>query len=190
MDNGIYQGTASGWVQLPGGTRGKDIAVDGRGRPWIIGMDNQIYYHEGGTWHLLPGGGRGLRIAVTDFGIPLVIGLDNAIWKYGSAAVGQPVPSPVSSNLTGRWKGNDGGRYFLHQVGHELWWYGMSGDSGASWTNVFQGRIEGNMVRGRWADVPHGRVLGHGDMHLQVLSPNHLQATHRTGGFSGSEWSR
>lgn len=68
MDNAIYRGTGSGWVQVPGGGSGKDIAVDGRGRPWVIGMDDQIYYHDGGTWHLLPGGGRGKRIAVTDAG--------------------------------------------------------------------------------------------------------------------------
>jgi hypothetical protein len=190
MDNGIYRGTGSGWVQLPGGGRGKDIAVDNSGRPWVIGTDNQIYYHEGGAWHLLPGGGRGHRIAVTDSGIPLVIGMDNAIWRYGSAPVGQPVTPPASVNLTGRWNGNDGGRYFLHQVENELWWYGMSGDGGASWTNVLQGHIEGNMVRGRWADVPHGRIMSHGEMHLQILAPNHLRATHRTGGFGGSEWTR
>jgi hypothetical protein len=153
-------------------------------------MDNRIYYPEGGRWIELPGGGLGHRIAVTDAGIPLVIGMDKAIWRYGGAPVSQMVPPPASSNLTGRWNGNDGGRYFLRQVGNELWWYGMSGDGGASWTNVFQGQIEGNMVRGRWADVPHGRITGHGDVHLQVLSPNHLRATHRTGGFGGGEWTR
>lgn len=42
-------------------------------------------------------------------------------------------------------------------------------------------------VRGRWADVPHGRIMGHGEIHLQILSPNHLRATHRTGRFGGNE---
>ena len=189
-DNGIYRGTGGGWVQLPGSGQGKDIAVDGRGRPWVIGMDNQIYYHEGSTWHLLSGGGRGHRITVADSGVPLVIGMDNAIWRHGSAPASQPVPPPASTNLTGRWNCNDGGRYFLRQVGNEFWWYGMSGDGGAGWSNVFQGRVEGNMVRGQWADVPHGRAMSHGEMHLQILSPNHLRATHRTGGFGGSEWTR
>jgi hypothetical protein len=152
-------------------------------------MDNQIYYHEGNSWTQLPGGGQGKRIAVTDSGIPLVIGMDSAIWRHGSAPGPQPAQA-FSGDLTGRWNGNDGGRYFLRQVGGEVWWIGMSGDGGASWTNVFQGRAEGNMVRGRWADVPHGRVMGHGEMHLQVMTPNHLRATHRTGGFGGSEWTR
>lgn len=189
-DRAVWQGTGSRWVHLPGAVRGKDIAVDGRGRPWVVGIDNQVYYHEGGTWHLLPGGLRGHRIAVTDSGVPLVIGMDKAIWRYGGAPLSGPVPPAASSNLTGRWNGNDGGKYFLRQVGNELWWYGMSGDGGASWTNVFQGRIEGKKVRGRWADVPLGRIMGDGEMHLQVLSPNHLRATHRTGGFGGSDWTR
>jgi hypothetical protein len=184
-DNGIYRGTGSGWVQLPGGGRGKDIAVDGRGRAWVIGMDDQIYYHDGGAWHLLPGGGRGKRIAVTDSGSPLVIGMDNAIHRYGSAPAGS-----FAGDLTGRWNCNDGGRYFLRLVGAEVWWVGMSGDGGASWTNVFQGRVEGNQVRGRWADVPHGRAASQGEMNLQIAGPNQLRATHRTGGFGGSEWNR
>jgi hypothetical protein len=189
MDNGIYRGTGSGWVQLPGGGKGKDIAVDGRGRPWVIGMDNQIYYHDGNSWIQLPGGGQGKRIAVTDSGVPLVIGMDDAIWRYGSAP-GPQVAQTFSGDLSGRWSGNDGGRYFMRQVGSDLWWYGMSGDGGASWTNVFQGRLEGSQVRGRWADVPHGRTMNQGELNLQVVSPNQLRATQRTGGFGGSEWTR
>lgn len=189
MDNGIYRGAGSGWVQLPGGGRGKDIAVDGRGRPWVIGMDNRIYYHDGNSWIQLPGGGLGKRIAVTDSGVPLVIGMDDAIWRYGSAPGPQPAQT-FSGDLSGRWNGNDDGRYFMRQVGSDLWWYGMSGDGGASWTNVFQGRVEGSQVRGRWADVPQGRAMNQGELNLQIVSPNQLRATQRTGGFGGSEWTR
>jgi hypothetical protein len=100
------------------------------------------------------------------------------------------VAPPVSINLTGQWRCNDAGSYYLRQVGNELWWYGASGDAGRSWSNVFYGRVEGNQASGRWADVPHGQATSAGEMRIEVLSPNHLRAIHRTGGFGGSEWTR
>src|SRR5436190_12774748 len=60
-------------------------------------------------------------------------------------------------NLTGRWSGNDGGTYYLRQLGNELWWSGQSGDSGQTFSNVYQGTIRGDQISGRWADVPQGR---------------------------------
>jgi hypothetical protein len=101
-----------------------------------------------------------------------------------------PRTPSASFNLTGRWRSNDGGMYFLRQVGNQLWWYGQSGDNGRTWTNVFQGRIEGSQVIGSWADVPHGQIMHNGEMSLQIVAPNFLRAVNRTGGFGGSEWSR
>jgi len=105
-----------------------------------------------------------------------------------TSTIPRPLSGPV--DLTGRWRGNDGGAYFLRQVGNQIWWYGQSGDGGGSWTNVFHGRIEGHQVLGTWADVPQGRIMSSGEMSLQILAPNLLRAVNRTGGFGGSEWSR
>ncbi len=102
----------------------------------------------------------------------------------------RPRPPAVSADLTGRWRCNDGGTYYLRQVGNQLWWYGQSGDGGNSWSNVLSGQIEGGQVSGRWADVPHGRIMGSGEMTLQIVAPNLLRAINRTGGFGGSEWTR
>ena len=60
--------------------------------------------------------------------------------------------STQSLNLTGRWSANDGGTYYLRQLGDQLWWYGQSGDGGATWSNVYQGVIRGEQISGRWAD--------------------------------------
>ena len=70
----------AGWAEIPGGGRGKDIAVDGRNRPWVIGMDNAIYYNDGGRWHKYPGNGLGFTIAIGVNGKPWVIGMNNGIW--------------------------------------------------------------------------------------------------------------
>ena len=106
-----------------------------------------------------------------------------------TVAVTQSQPGPAVS-LTGRWSANDGGTYYLRQVGSELWWYGQSGDGGQSWSNVYQGTIQGEQITGSWADVPHGRIQSSGVMSLAINNPNQLTATNRTGGFGGSVWTR
>ncbi|HBH86371.1 MAG TPA: hypothetical protein DDY17_02060 [Syntrophaceae bacterium] len=101
-----------------------------------------------------------------------------------------------AQNLTGTWSCNDGGTYYLHQRGNELWWLGESRDKGATWTNVFQGQIAGTQIKGNWADVPQGRIMGSGQMVLQIIktapfSPEvRLKAITKTGGFGGSEWKK
>jgi hypothetical protein len=71
----------------------------------------------------------------------------------------------IMSDLTGTWRADDEAIYYLRQVGNTLWWAGMSPDPhlganafhrGLRFTNVFQGRISGDLVSGDWADVPRG----------------------------------
>ena len=99
-------------------------------------------------------------------------------------------PLPPGINLTGRWSANDGGTYYLRQIGSDLWWYGRSSDGGVTWSNVLFGSVQGNRVVGRWADVPQGRIMSGGEMEITIASPDRLTATRRTGGFGGSEWTR
>ena len=50
------------------------------------------------------------------------------------AVVCQPAPQafdPTSIDLTGPWAGDDGGIYYLRQLGSVLWWNGMSGREGS-----------------------------------------------------------
>ena len=95
-----------------------------------------------------------------------------------------------TQDLTGKWRCNDGGVYFIRQVGNELWWYGESQDAGRGWSNVFHGKIRGNQVTGKWADVPRGPARNSGDISLQLIGNKKLRAIHKTGGFGGSEWIR
>ncbi|MFQ5648578.1 MAG: hypothetical protein ACE5IY_01430 [bacterium] len=108
-----------------------------------------------------------------------------------------PKPGPIgfmtkviiAADLSGQWHCNDGGTYFLRQVGDELWWYGQSPDGGKSWSNVFHGELNGNQIVGKWANVPHGRTQNAGEMTLEIVDGK-LKATRRTGDFGGNEWSR
>jgi hypothetical protein len=94
-----------------------------------------------------------------------------------------------ASNMTGAWNCNDGGVYFIRQVGNKIWWYGESSDGGQTWSNVFQGTITGSRIVGSWADVPKGSIRGYGDMTLRI-SGGKIQKISGGQNFGGSVWSR
>jgi len=93
-------------------------------------------------------------------------------------------------DLTGSWECNDGGTYFVSQIGNEVWWYGRSYDSGTAWSNVFHGTLDGNTVIGQWADIPQGYMLSSGNMILRIDSDKSFTATQKTGVFGGNQWTR
>ena len=94
-------------------------------------------------------------------------------------------------DLNGVWQANDGGTYFVRQIGNNVWWVGMSGDNGNTWTNVFKGVRKGNTVVGQWADVPKGKILSGGILNLDIQGTSGVLGFTRsqvTGGFGGSKW--
>jgi hypothetical protein len=100
-------------------------------------------------------------------------------------------PVVALADLTGTWNSDDGGTYYLRQIGNTLHWYGERAPSNPNWSNVFHGRIQGGQIKGSWADVPKGQVMNHGQMKLSIRqNGNVLVAEHKTGGFGGSRWTR
>ena len=98
---------------------------------------------------------------------------------------------PSSQDLTGVWSCDDGGRYYIRQLGDRVYWYGEQADQGPGWTNVFVGTIRGHEIRGTWSDVPKGSAAGSGDMTLRVRhGGTRLEATYQSGGFGGTNWRR
>ena len=96
------------------------------------------------------------------------------------------------TTLTGEWRSNDGGTYYLRQIGDTLWWNGMSGgNDGRTYNNVFKGTITyvNNTIVGEWADVPRGTNMNAGKMNLQ-WSYTTLQKIFQTGGFGPTLWEK
>lgn len=94
-------------------------------------------------------------------------------------------------DMNGVWQANDGGTYYVRQIGNQVWWLGMSGDNGRSWTNVFHGTKTGSTVQGTWADVPKGNIRSGGNLTLNVQGTTGVLGFTRaaaTGGFGGSRW--
>jgi hypothetical protein len=93
--------------------------------------------------------------------------------------------------LSGVWSCDDGGTYYVNQVGDMVYWYGEQSPSNPSWTNVFVGRVEGRMIRGTWADVPKASSGNSGTLQIEIMHHGReLRAIQKAGGFGGSSWRR
>ena len=108
----------------------------------------------------------------------------------------------AQEDLTGTWGCNDGGTYFIRQVGNIIWWYGESAPPQSfaqtlatepGWANVAYGAITGDNIVVFWADVPKGSGLNSGSLALKYSynrGEDILSKQFDTGGFSGSQWTR
>jgi hypothetical protein len=101
-----------------------------------------------------------------------------------------PGSTPALIDLTGVWQCDDGGIYYVRQLGATVWWYGERDPNTPSWSNVMRGSIGGNMINAEWSDVPKGSIMQNGNLVLQIVSNNELVAVSKTGGFAGSHWTR
>ncbi len=122
----------------------------------------------------------------------------------GRCSLKNAVPNPVPNNncisgvktsaaqadLTGMWNCDDGGKYYIRQLGNEIWWYGEANPDSSGWSNVMHGTISGNTINGKWADVPKGATQSDGTINLNIESNNRLNVIQKTGGFAGSVWTR
>lgn len=92
-------------------------------------------------------------------------------------------------NLTGKWKCNDGGIYYIRQKQQEVMWYGERSNIDTPWSNVANGSIGGSNLILRWMDVPKGANMYEGILVLKISSDDKkLTAEIREGGFGGYEW--
>ncbi len=102
------------------------------------------------------------------------------------------LPALCSADLTGKWKCDDNGTYYLRQVGNTIYWYGeRTKHKDPKWANVYKGVVTGARIRGNWVDVPKGKTNSMGVLDLVVHhNGNVLKARYKTGGFGGSTWTR
>ena len=70
--------------------------------------------------------------------------------------------------LNGYYEGDDGGAYFVRQVGDKVYWFGE--DPNGKWANVMMGTINGNTINARFWDVPKGKTMGAGEITLTITS--------------------
>ena len=76
-------------------------------------------------------------------------------------------------NLTGTWKANDGGTYYIRNIGNDVWWLGISSnDDGKTFSNVLKGQIHLNnkTIAADWTDIPRGNNGYYGKLTLAIDS--------------------
>ncbi len=95
-----------------------------------------------------------------------------------------------SNDITGRWIGNDGGFYYIRQIGNRVVWFGERGFSSGrpTWSNVAWGSRFYSQLWLDWVDVPKGNTNSDGGiLRGFVEGPNYITLGHNTGGFGGSK---
>jgi len=93
----------------------------------------------------------------------------------------------VRTNLNGYYSCNDGGHYYVRQVGNKVYWFGEQ--PGGGWANVFYGTLSGSTVNGEFFDVPAGRYQGGGNLRLTVSNGGRNIAK-VSGAFGGTRWTK
>ncbi len=110
--------------------------------------------------------------------------------------------STLNINLTGTWKADEGGTYYIRNIGNDIWWLGTSGnDDGKTFSNVLKGYIHQNnkTITAVWADIPLGINRYYGTLTISIDSNTVLHKVNETnydkGGnpsccFGTSRWQR
>ena len=94
------------------------------------------------------------------------------------------VPPP---GLSGHWRGNDEGDYYIREIGNTVYWVGLdSTTNGRGWTHMFTGYRSGTTINGRWADVRGNS--GAGTMKLVFAGMTMTRVASTGSGFGGSKW--
>lgn len=101
---------------------------------------------------------------------PATAGDGTAITDLSAIGCGTAAPTDVGE-LTGAWQANEGGVYYIRQVGDCVWWFGTDvaeiepGTTGHfGFANVASGRLVGTQLDLEWADIPIGNILGAGGL--------------------------
>jgi C1A family cysteine protease len=97
----------------------------------------------------------------------------------------------AQNDVSGKWSCNDGGHYYIRQIGNNVAWFGEASNTNGkpNFANVGIGVRTGNNITMQWADVPKCGLSGQGTLQLTVPNANTITKT-SGGGFSGSSWTR
>jgi hypothetical protein len=107
------------------------------------------------------------------------------------AAIGCATGDPEDvGTFTGAWSGDDGGVYYIRQVGDCVWWFGTDvadidpGKTGqGGFSNVAAGRVDGTEIELEWADLPLGNILGGGGLTIAIIDVDSLRVTEQRGAW-------
>lgn len=121
-------------------------------------------------------------------------GMNGYMWIHyntnniGVCAIWVEADKVQKRDLTGFYKANDNGYYYLRQIGSTVHWFGENPNG--SWANVFRGKLTGNTLKGQFYDVPKGGAQGYGSLTLKVSTSGKLITKVSGSSFGGSRWTK
>ena len=93
----------------------------------------------------------------------------------------------VGQDLNGVWNGNNKGTYYIRHIDNDVWWFG---DGGSLYGHVFHGKIHGNLIFGKYVDVPTGRNRSIGSFTLEIKSSSELVIVWSDGSTANERYTR
>jgi microsomal dipeptidase-like Zn-dependent dipeptidase len=84
----------------------------------------------------------------------------------GVLLLGINVYAAPAADIIGYYEGDDGGAYFVRQVGDKIYWFGE--DPNGNWANILKGTVSGTKITAQFWDVPKGKAQGMGDISLEI----------------------
>jgi len=87
----------------------------------------------------------------------------NTAWRFlvlSCALLLGVCANATAKELNGYYEGDDGGAYFVRQIGDKIYWLGE--DPKGGWANILIRTVAANKITAKLFDVPKGKTKGTG----------------------------
>jgi hypothetical protein len=91
------------------------------------------------------------------------------------------------ADLSGTWGISDGGTCYIRQIGNAIWFLWLRPLFDVTLATTFAGTLAGNVISGKWADIPFGDRRWSGDFTLTVSADN-IRLFPQAGPFASLLW--
>lgn len=98
----------------------------------------------------------------SDSKLDATFGLIPHAYAQGIKADKKPIESPLADVFAG----NDGGAYYVTEVGSQVFWFAEH--PGRGYAHIFLGKRDGNNISGSFWSVPKGKAMASGNLSLRI----------------------
>ncbi len=78
------------------------------------------------------------------------------------------LPLTVQAALTGIWKGDKEGTFYIQESRGNIYWYAEQLSRNPYWAHIFSGKIKDLEIKGTWVDIPKGKSRNQGRLIAKV----------------------
>jgi hypothetical protein len=175
---GVFAGVIEGNIDIPIGQRIVRLKAE------VKGSDGKRHATAVDLWPFVVAEGKDQATDIFNTQMPALL---PAVKPPANTT---PPIEEENINLTGVWSCNDGGVYYIRQIGDCIWWSGEELAANPRWANAAYGTISGRSLTIIFADVPAAPSTGYGTIVMDIVSNNELVAKDKPVSYAGSRWVR